>query len=159
MRRALAYPAHDVGPFTTSGHDGVRLPMDAPTRATANHFGDQALRGIKTSLNLAMTVPIQRPYGGGGWEVTAFPLLQPSRAARDEIVVVIGSAQNFFSPTYHSNPLSDIQPPPAVKPSKDITMPPKMGKRGTGGHFTIPAPMGQPSWPTSSDWLASRTVR
>lgn len=162
MRAAIGYSA--FAPDTGGDNPPPRYPMDAPTRATANHFGDKALIGIKTSGSLAATVPINRPYAGQGAEVLAFPLVQPSRVSPDAARVVLMSAQNFYSPSRHPDPehrlaASAYIPPPATKPTKDITMPPKYGMRGTGGHYTHPFPMATVGWPTSSDWLAGRTVR
>ena len=70
-------------------------------------------------------------------------------------------SRNLFSPTSHPTDVNRLAmsgrfPPNNAVPTKDIGMPPKMGKRGTGGNFTIPAPMVVPAWPTSADWLRSR---
>jgi hypothetical protein len=79
----------------------------------------------------------------------------------DSIRVNILVSRNLYSPTSHANDHNRLAasgkiPPVNAVPSKDRGMPPKMGKRGTGGNYTIPAPQVIPSWPTSAQWLKSR---
>lgn len=81
--------------------------------------------------------------------------------ANDTIRIRALVSRNLFSPTSHpSNAASAAYtakiPPQNAVPSKDRGMPPKMGKRGTGGNFTIPGPLVVPSWPTSAQWLQKR---
>ena len=176
-RRALPYVVGEA-PGQYAG-----TPMEAPTRAFADHFNKGAiLQGIETRGSLAMVVPINSPHGVGivrGVTVgvpasrgTRGDALTPSNTVTGGVVkgyitnpdtirkqYVI--ALNNFSPSGHAYQAARCEasakiPPPAIYPSKDRGMPPKYSRRGTGGNYTIPYPQGVPSWPTSSEWLASK---
>jgi len=177
MRRALPYVVGE-DPQKYAG-----TPMEAPTRAFADHFnGGQITKDIETRGNLALVVPLQNPHDVGtqngvdpGRPIsrgTRGDSLMPSNTVMggvvkgyitspDSIRKQYVVALNHFSPTSHATAAARCAasakiPPPAIVPSKDIGMPPKMGKRGTGGNFTIPYPQSTPQWPTSSQWLASK---
>lgn len=158
--------------------------MDTPTREFAAHFKSNVLEGIETRGNLAMVVPINRPHdvgtvqgttkgvpAGTGMRPGGDPLLPGNTVTGgvvrgyindpDTIRKAFLIARNLKSPSSHPSDenraaASAKMPAPAVKPSKDIGMPPKYSRRGTGGNYTIPAPQVVPQWPTSSEWLASR---
>lgn len=149
-------------PYGVTAHaepQGTRLPMDTPTMATRRTLGDNpALGGLVFKGGYSQWVPINDPIPGQSVNYPAFPLVQPSQVAPNAIRVNIVAALNRFSPNRHSNPLTTFEPPKATVPPRKIPRAAK-GRRGTGGHFTIPAPLSNPSWPTSSDWLARRMAR
>lgn len=157
-------------------------PMDTPTREFANHLKSNVMEGIDTRGNLAMVVQIHTPHHSGRLTSAkpGMPLLRGTRSdpvnpsnttmggvvqgyidSPDSIRKAYLVARNNFSPTSHANDANRIaqsgkMPVAAVKPSKDIAMPPKYSRRGTGGAYTIPAPQVVPQWPTSSEWLANK---
>lgn len=158
--------------------------MDTPSREFANHFKSNVLEGIDTRGNLAMVVPINTPHdvgtvqgttkgvpAGTGMRKGGDPLLSGNTVTGgvvqgyitdpDTIRKTFLIARNLKSPASHPDDAARVaasakMPIAATKPSKDIGMPPKYSRRGTGGAYTIPAPQVVPQWPTSSQWLASR---
>lgn len=156
--------------------------MDTPSREFANHFKSNVLEGIDTRGNLAMVVPIHTPHDVGTVQgvtkgvpasrgTRGDPLLSGNTVTGGVVNGAITDpdtirksfliARNLKSPSSHPNDAnraaaSAKMPIAATKPSKDIGMPPKYSRRGTGGAYTIPAPQVVPQWPTSSQWLASR---
>lgn len=178
MRRALPYTVGE-DPRAFAG-----TPMECPTRAFADHFNGGAItKDIETRGNLALVVPMGNPHDVGTVQNGVTRGVPASRGTRGDPLVpsntVMGGVVNngitandsirkafvvplnHFSPQSHSSDAdraaySAKVPPPAIMPSKDIGMPPKYSRRGTGGNYTIPYPQSAPVWPTSSQWLASR---
>jgi hypothetical protein len=159
--------------------------MDTPTLAFRNHYKDGAdtRRGeLNNTLgSRAKVVPMQSPHdtsaggpvgiaphqGENGQDPTIASntvtggvvkgYITSNNSRRPALLV----SRNLYSPTSHPGDAARTAasgkiPPPAIKPSKDIGMPPKMGKRGSGGNFTYPAPMAPSNIPTSTEWLRTR---
>jgi hypothetical protein len=163
-----------------------RLPMDAPDLVFRNHYNtpSETRRGELDNVrgSLAIVVPVQTPHdttaGGPGplkpsqgigkrndatvaSNVVTGGVVKGYITDNDTIRIKVVVARNLFSPTSHARDstrlaMSGRIPPQNAIPSKDRGMPVKMGKRGTGGNYTIPAPEVFPSWPTSAQWLKSR---
>lgn len=126
----------------------VQTPHDTTAGGPGSTKPSQGMRGT----NVDPTISSNTVTGG---------VVKGYITRGDSIRMSVLVSRNLFSPTSHASNAASAAftakiPPPAVVPSKDIGMPPKMGKRGTGGNFTIPAPQVLPSWPTSSQWLKSR---
>jgi hypothetical protein len=165
MRKALPYT-----PFDSRVQDDTRprLPMNSPDLIFRNHYPTGTRTGEldQTHGNLALVVPIESIFTSGpetargaSRRLTGGVVKGYMRENTIRIHALV--SRNLFSPTSHpSNDASAAYtqkiPPVNAVPSKDRGMPPKMGKRGTGGNFTIPNPQVVPSWPTSADWLRSR---
>jgi hypothetical protein len=170
-RKAFPYTPFP-GPNVPEGTKG-RLPMDVPDLIFRNHYGtlSETRRGElgNTKGSLTVIIPIESVYNSGPDSVRGashnksrgvVPTPQAQGTIRKPIII----SRNLFSPTAHRDDpkrlaLSGAIPPPAVMPSKDRGMPPKMGKRGSGGHFTYPAPQVVPVFPTATDWLHGRFGR
>jgi hypothetical protein len=183
-RRALPYT-----PFAPPKPPGSPLlPMDVPTLAFRNHYKDglDTRRGElpNTVGDRAHVIPLQSPHdttAGGPAHIAPYqgengddPTISSNTVTGGVVKGYITSnnsirkavivSRNLYSPTSHPSDAARAAasakiPPPAIKPSKDIGMPPKMGKRGSGGNFTYPAPMAAPVIPTSTDFLRSRFGR
>jgi hypothetical protein len=169
--------AYPYTPFDPTVEEGLpiptrrpALPMDAPYLTFRNHYGtpSETRRGDvgNTRGSLANVVPIEAIFTSGPETVRGDSRnisggVVKGYIRENTIRMRVLVSRNLFSPTSHARDatrlaLSGKYPPPAVVPSKDIGMPPKMGKRGTGGNYVIPAPQVIPSWPTSADWLRGR---
>lgn len=156
-RRVFPYVVDDRTPFTpfTDGVqaarvNGARLPMDVPDLAFRNHYNtpSETRRGEvdNTKGSLEVVVTIEPVYNSGpdtargasrNTHMGVVKTPQIPNTIRKPFIV----SRNLFSPTAHRDDasrcaLSAVIPPPATRPSKDIRMPEKMGKRGSGGHFT-----------------------
>jgi hypothetical protein len=164
-RRAFPYTPFDP---LVQNDTRPRLPMNSPDLNYRNHYKEGTRVGElgNTKGQLGVVVPIESIFTSGpetargasrrltGGVVRGY---MRENSIRPSILVSL----NLKSPTSHpidANRLaaSGRIPPVNTVPSKDRGMPPKMGKRGTGGNFTIPNPQVVPSWPTSVDWLRSR---
>jgi hypothetical protein len=178
-RRALPYT-----PFAHPKTGGPPLPMDAPTLEFRNHYKDGTRYGERDNTlgDRAHVTPLQSPHDSTAGGPTRIKPTQGENGNDDPTIssnVVTGGvvkgyitpndslrkailvSRNLFSPSSHPSDPARVAasgkiPPPAIKPSKDIGMPPKMGKRGSGGNFTYPAPLAAPVIPTSNDFLRSR---
>jgi len=153
--------------------------MDTPTREFANHLKSNVMQGIDTRGNLAMVVSVQEPHDIGHIEGTTkgVPASRGTRldpkvpsntvmggvvqgyiTSNDSIRKAYLIARNLYSPSAHPSDANRLAASAkvvyAVKPTKDIRMPKKIG-RGTGGNYTIPAPQVVPQWPTSSKRVAA----
>jgi hypothetical protein len=187
-RRAFPYTPFD-SLVEVTGSERTRLPMDLPFLSYRNHYNtpSETRRGElgNTKGSLAWVVPIQTPHDtSAGGPYQGAPRQGMARGVdgtissrtvtggtvkgyitdADTIRIKVLVSRNLYSPTSHANDAkrtaySGAIPPQNAKPSKDRGMPPKMGKRGTGGNYTIPAPQVVPSWPTSVEWLRSRFAR
>jgi hypothetical protein len=168
-RRAFPYTPFDPGIQETGiVNERTHLPMDAPTLEYRNHYRYGTRIGEKdyTHGNLALVVPIEPIFTSGpetargaSRNVTGGVVRGYMRENTIRIRALV--SRNLKSPTSHpSNAASAAYtakiPPVNAVPSKDRAMPVKMGKRGTGGNFTIPNPQVIPSWPTSAEWIKSR---
>lgn len=180
----MARRAHPYTPFSTP-KSGPVLPMDTPTLAFRNHYSDGAdtRRGElgNTQGAKGKVVPVQSPHdttAGGPLHIAprqgesgADPTIASNTVtggvvkgyitSNDSIRPALLVSRNLYSPTSHPSDAARTAasakiPPPAIKPSKDINMPPKMGKRGSGGNFIYPAPMRAPVIPTSAEFLRTR---
>jgi hypothetical protein len=169
MRKAFPYTPFD-NQIQESGVENKRthLPMDAPTLTYRNHYLPGTRRGEldQTHGNLALVVPIESIFTSGpetargaSHRLTGGVVKGYMRESTIRIHALV--SRNLFSPTSHPTNAASAAytqkiPPVNAVPSKDRKMPPKMGKRGTGGNYTIPNPQVIPSWPTSAEWLQSR---
>lgn len=166
-RKAFPYT-----PFDEVAHNLDRgrptLPMDAPSLEHRNHYrpGTRIGELEYTKASASLVVPIEHNFSSGPESVRGASRRVSGGVVKgymreDTIRIKAIVSRNLFSPTAHPTNAASAAytakiPPPAVPPTKDRGMPPKMGKRGTGGHYTIPAPQITPSWPTSAQWLKSR---
>lgn len=171
-RKAFPYTPFDKS-IQPPGPERVHYPMDAPYLEFRNHYNtpSETRRGEigNTHGSLDQVVPIEAVYSTGPDTARGASRRMTGGVVRGYMIessvrVAILVSRNLFSPTSHPNPeircrASATIPPKNAIPTKDIGMPPKMGKRGTGGKFTIPAPQVVPSWPTSAEWLRSRFSR
>ncbi len=165
MRKAFPYT-----PFDSRVQDDTRprLPMNSPDLIFRNHYKPGTRNGEldQTHGNLALVVPIEPIFTSGPETVRGASRNVSGGVVkgymRDNTIRIHALvSRNLFSPTSHPTNAASAAytaktPPNNAVPTKDIGMPPKMGKRGTGGNFTIPNPQVVPSWPTSADWLRSR---
>lgn len=167
MRRAQAYTPF-VQPNEQAGKT-VRLPMDAPSLASRSHLGDKGRYGEDIRGTLGVVVPIHSPGDSGrdavrgGSKVVTGGTVRGYITSNNSIRPSLLVARNLFSPTSHPSDSARVAasgrvPPAAIRPSKDITMPPKMGKRGTGGSYYVPAPQVTPTFLSSADWLHKRVT-
>lgn len=164
-RRAFPYTPFDP---LVQNDTRPRLPMNAPDLEYRNHYklGTRTGELENTVGRLGVVVPIEDVFSSGPDTVRG-----ASRNISGGVVkgyIKEGTirpsllvSRNLYSPTSHANDVNRLAasgriPPNNAVPTKDIGMPPKMGKRGTGGNFTIPNRPVLPSWPTSADWLRSR---
>jgi hypothetical protein len=182
-RKAFPYTPFDSGVQPT-GVERTPLPMDTPTLIFRNHYPEGTRIGEQYNTKGAHShvVEVQTPHdtsGGGpgphrptqglakGVDGTISSrtvtggVVKGYITSNDSIRINVLVSRNLFSPTSHASDASRcrasaIIPPVNAAPSKDRGMPPKMGKRGTGGKYTIPAPQVIPSWLTSSQWLKGR---
>lgn len=155
MRRAMPYVPINAGGDPASR---TRLPIDAPTQDTRNIYHEEQFKGLITRGSRRVTVPIQAPWAGEGATFPAFPKVQSSKVAPNEIEVPILVAINDWSPISHRNYMTGVTPPRAINPRPKPAKV-NVGKRGTGGAYTIPAPRISAKWPTSSEWLAGKMIR
>jgi hypothetical protein len=165
MRKTFPYT-----PFDNQVQDDTRprLPMNSPDLIFRNHYPEGTRRGEidQTHGNLALVVPIESVFTSGPETARGASRRLTGGVVRgymreNTIRIHALVSRNLYSPTSHpSNAASAAYtqkiPPVNAVPSKDRGMPPKMGKRGTGGNYTIPNPQVIPSWPTSAEWLNSR---
>ncbi len=137
----------------TKGNLALVVPVQTPHDTTAGGPGPLKPRqGLTVERRQDGTIASNTVTGG---------VVKGYITGNDTIRIRALVSRNLFSPTSHpSNAASAAYsariPPQNAIPSKDRGMPPKMGKRGTGGNFTIPAPQVFPSWPTSAQWLKNR---
>lgn len=171
--RAFPYTPFDRNVNEQEGKKRTGLPMDAPDLIFRNHYNtpSETRRGEigNTRGSLASVVPMERIYSTGPDTVRGASRLVAGGVVKgymrdNTIRVHLLVSRNLFSPTSHARDetrlaMSGKIPPVNAVPTKDRGMPLKMGKRGTGGNFTIPAPQVIPSWPTSAQWLRSRFGR
>jgi hypothetical protein len=167
-RKAYPYIPFDLGIQETGLVKKSHLPMDAPTLEYRNHYrpGTRVGELDQTHGNLALIVPIEPIFSTGpdtvrGASRNVSGGVVKGYLRENTIRIHALVSRNLFSPTSHATDVNRIAasgkiPPTNAVPSKDRAMPVKMGKRGTGGHFSIPNPLVVPSWPTSADWLRSR---
>lgn len=127
----------------------------APTVATRRHFGWNSFLGLVQHGTKRGKVPINHPYPGQGASFPAFPHVTGSSVAPDFITPALLVARNLYSPSGHSNPLSNFVPPQAQYPIAK-PRPPQTQTGRPSGRFTVPHPPTTQWWPTSQQWLAQR---
>lgn len=142
-------------PYTSVPHNTTVVVGGTPTPATRRRYGNEAGIGLLTKGHASARVPVLHPYPGQGANFPAFPHFTGSSVAPDLVGVNILVARNLYSPSGHSNPLSDFVPPQAVPPSVMRRPPQTQSGRGSGV-FSIPSPPVNQWWPTSQQWLAQR---
>jgi hypothetical protein len=137
----------------TLGSLAVVVPIQTPHDTTAGGPGPlRPNQGLTNKKRLDGTIASNTVTGG---------VVKGYITDNDTIRIKVLVSRNLYSPTSHARDATRLAasgriPPQNAIPSKDRGMPPTMGKRGTGGNYTIPAPEVFPSWPTSAQWLRNR---
>jgi hypothetical protein len=141
--------------YNTKGALSHVVPVQTPHDTTAGGPGPKnPAQGMAPSKSVPLDGTISSRTVTGG-------VVKGYITNNDTIRVNILVSRNLYSPTSHACDANRLAftakiPPVNAVPSKDRGMPQKMGMRGTGGNYTIPAPQVIPSWPTSAQWLKSR---